>query len=73
MSEFSYKLITKMDNSTNMLEWDANTPHADKFAFRGNFVTKVYGAGYYHQLKAKDPLSKGSTLIKATIKKYPRK
>jgi len=51
-----------------MVEWDTNTRYADKFAFKGNFVYKVYGNNY-HQLVAKDPL-KGSTTIKATIKKY---
>jgi len=50
------------------IEWDANTPHADKFAFRDNFVCKVYGDGY-HQLVAKAPLDR-STTIKATIKQY---
>jgi len=53
-------------NST--IQWDANTPHADKFAFRGGFASKVYGYG--HQLVAKDHLPKGSTTIKATIKRY---
>jgi hypothetical protein len=51
------------------IEWDANTPHAEKFGFRGNFVCKVYGRDLY-QLVAKDHLPKGSTTIKATIKKY---
>jgi hypothetical protein len=53
-------------NST--IQWDANTPHADKFAFRGGFASKVYGN--CHQLVAKDHLPKGSTTIKATIKQY---
>jgi len=52
-----------------IFEWGTKTPYANTFAFRGNFVSKVYGKGY-HQLIAKDHLSKGSTTIKATIKKY---
>jgi len=55
------------DNSA-IFEWDAKTPHADKFAFRENFVCKVYGSRY-HQLVGKDPLERFTT-IKATIKKY---
>jgi len=51
------------------IEWDANTPHAKEFAFRGGFVSKVYGNDC-HQLVAKDHLPKGSTTIKATIKQY---
>jgi len=43
-------------------------PHANKFAFRDNFVSKVYGDDW-HQLVAKAPL-KESTVIKANIKKY---
>jgi len=50
------------------IKWDANTPHADNFAFKGNFVCKVYD-DRLHQLVAKHPL-KGSVTIKATMKKY---
>jgi len=58
-----------MDVNQSTIEWDANTPHAEKFGFRGKFAYKVYGDGNLHQLVAKDPL-KGSATIKATIKKY---
>jgi len=53
-----------MQNKLAMLEWDANTPYTERFAFRGNFASKVYGDSKY-QLVGKDPLN-GST----TIKKY---
>jgi len=37
------------------IEWDADTLHANKFAFVSNFISKVYGSDY-DQLIAKDPL-----------------
>jgi hypothetical protein len=51
-----------------MFEWDANRLNAGKFAFRGNFVSKLYGDDL-DQLLTKDPLTRSIT-IKATIKKY---
>jgi len=50
------------------ISWDRSTPHADKFAIKGNTITKISGGLY--QLVGSDPLPKGSTTIKATIKKY---
>jgi len=51
--------------------WDKSTPHADKFAIKGNTITKVKGDGWnFYQLVGSDHLSKGSTTIKATIKQY---
>jgi len=52
------------------IEWHTSTPNADKFALRGNFVSKVYGDEFAYQLVGQAPLPKGSTTLKATIKKY---
>jgi hypothetical protein len=55
-----------------MFQWDTSTPHANRFALRDNFVGKVYSVGH-HQVVGKDPLPKGLTTIKATIKSYAGK
>jgi hypothetical protein len=48
-----------------------STPHADKFAIKGNSITMIKGDDRdQYQLVGSDHLPKGSTTIKATIKQY---
>jgi len=55
-----------------LLWWDTNNPHADRFAIQGNTTTMAKEGDEYkwYQLVGSDPLPKGSSVIKATIKKY---
>jgi len=51
--------------------WDKSTPHAYKFAIKGNTITMIKGDDRdWYQLVGSDHLPKGSTTIKATIKQY---
>jgi len=62
---------TVVSQAVTSITWDTSTPHADRFAIKGNTITIIEGDKYnFYQLVGSDHLPKGSTTIIATIKQY---
>jgi len=55
------------------IKWDMTTLHAKKYTIEGNTITKIDDGDWWYQLVGSDPLPKGLTTLKATIKKYGSK